>query len=223
MKLLALLLIVLVLYFLKKQISTLQWQKIVKSRTKALGSSAEELVMSLESVFLVFIFWTSLMMAIVLVIHLVHELFHIANVSRLWPANIPFIIIIPSVATIAVILQHMRDIILAITNAIILLVYLLFGLPLSMTIRPVSAGINYAQSSALLLLVVLITGPALYFVILFFPVCYLTKVYQLKFTLLEFILVAYLVYYVTSILISIMTEVLLRVLIRPLWRQQRMP
>ena len=138
------------------------------------------------------------------------------NISLLWRS------------TIVVIIQHMRDIILAITgNAVLLLVYmyLLLGLPLSMTLRPVSAGVNYAQSSALLFLVILITGPALYCVILIFPVCYLKEVYQLNFSLLEFLLVSYLVFFVTSILINIMTEVLLRVLIRPLWScwsQQRM-
>ena len=223
-KVLALLLIVLVLYVLKKQMTP---HKNTKSRSKARSvvSNAEDLVLSLESIFLTLIFWTCLLMAIVLAIHLVQEIFHIANVGSFWPANFPFIVVIPSLATVAVILQHMRAIILAISNAILLLVYLLFGLPLTMTFHPISAGISYAQSSALLFFVILITGPALYCVILILPVCYLKEVYKLNFSLVEFILLAYLIFFVTSIVINIMTEVLLKILIRPLWScrsQQRM-
>ncbi len=219
-KVAALVLFIIALFFLKKQLTSLQWYKNAaqyRSKSYSVSHSTTDLVTSLESVFLHFIFWICLLMALVLVIHLVQEIFHIANISHFWPANIPFIIIIPSLATGVVILQHMADIARTIANKVMLLVYFLFVLPLTLTFHPISVGMNYAQTSLLVCLVVFITGPALYYVIAVFPVCYILQVFKLKLPLVEFLLLAYLVFFATSIVISIMTEVLLKVLIKPLW------
>ena len=164
-----------------------------------------------------FISWTCLLMAAVFVIHLVQEIFLIAKIDNIWPTNIPFVIIIPSVATVAVVLQHIKDIILALSNAILLFVYTLFGLPVILTFNPAITGSQYARSSTLLLSVIIITLPLLYITVALFPVFYLWEVYQLKLPMMDFILLSYLVFFAMAILINIMGEVMLRILIKPLW------
>ena len=226
-KILALLLVVCILYVLKKQITAVQWQRNTYWQSpaayKPMGRSSRgspgAAVLAMESVFLQFLFWICLLMAVVLGLHLVQEMFLIANVGQLWPANIPFIIIIPSVATVAVVLQHIADIIHGIASAILLLFYTLFGLPLSLSVGPVVTGSQYAKTSHLLLSVTLLTIPFLYLVMAVFPVMYLWEVFQLKLPLLwfEFALLVYLVFFATAIVVHILGEVVLRVLIRPLW------
>ena len=141
-KILALLLIVCILYVLNKQITAVQWRRNTYWQSpaahKPMGGSSRgspgAAVLAMESVFLQFLLWICLLMAVVLGLHLVQEMFLIANVG---PANIPFIIVIPSVATVAVVLQHIADIIHGIASAILLFFYTLFGLPLSLSVGPV--------------------------------------------------------------------------------------
>lgn len=218
-KILALLLLVIILYFLKKQVNSVHWQRnaVYNTSRKTFVRSSRALVLSLEDIFFQFIFWICLVMSSFLGIHLLQEMFHIAKVQSFWPANVPFMIIIPSFATTVIIAQYLSDIVQAIVSAALLLVYVLFGLPLLMTFKPISAGFNYAQTSALLCVAVLITGPALYFTIAAFPMQYLYELFQLKLPLVEFLMLAYLVFFVTAIAINIMGEVLLKTFIRPLW------
>ena len=224
-KILALLLIVCILYILKKQITTIEWRRSTYWQSPAYrakgggsGGSPGAAVLAMESVFLQFLFWVCLLMAVVLGLHLVQEMFVIANVRNLWPANIPFIIIIPSVATVAVVLQHIADIIHGIANIILLLVYILIGLPLSLSVGPVVHGSQYAKTSHLLLSVTLLTIPFLYLAIAVFPMLYLREVFQLgQMSLFEFALLVYLVFFATAIVVNILGEVVLKVLIRPLW------
>ena len=226
-KILALLLLVCILYVLKKQLTALQWRRSTYWQSPAYkrtggggGGSPGAAVLLMESAFLQFLFWICLLMAVVLGLHLVQEIFLIANVGNLWPANIPFIIIIiPSVATIAVVLQHITDIIRGIAGTIMLLVYTVIALPLSLSVGPVISSSQYARTSHLLLSVTLLTIPFLYCAIAVFPALYLWEMLHLQqpLSLLEFALLVYLVFFATAIGVHILGEVVLRVLIRPLW------
>ena len=93
------------------------------AHSRAVGGNSTDIVRALEGAFLQFLYWACLLMAVVLVLHLVQEIFNVADVSSFWPANIPFIIIIPSLATAAVVLQYLTDIIRVIAGAVLLLVY----------------------------------------------------------------------------------------------------
>ena len=217
-KVLALLLIVCALYIIRKQRISLEWHRNAYRYSKArVGGNSVDIVRVLEGAFLQFLFWACLLMAVVLVLHLVQEMFHVANVSNFWPTNIPFIIIIPSAATAAVVLQHLTEIVHTIASAILLLFYGVFGLPVVLAANPVSKGSCYTQTSKLLTVVVIATTILLYIVTASFPVLYLWEVYQLKQPVLEFGLLVYLVFFATAIAINIMGEVMLIVLIKPLW------
>ena len=204
-KVLALLLIVCVLYILRKQITSVQWHRNAYRHSQAQavgGGHSGELVRALEGVFLQFLFWACLLMTLVLVLHLVHEILHITQINSFWPANIPLIIIIPSFATAAVILQYLTDIVHGITSAILLLLYCLFGYPLVLVVNPASKGSCYAQTSTLLSFVVLLTTILLYVVVATFPLLYLWEVFQLNQPVVEFVLLAYLVFFATAIVIN---------------------
>jgi len=224
-KILALLVRVCIIYILKKQITALEWRRNTYWQSPAYkqpgggsGGHPRAAVLFIESAFIKFLFWICLLMALVLGIHLVQEIFQIANVSNFWPSNIPFIIVIPSVASIAVILQHIGDIVQGIASTILLLMYTLVALPLSLSVGPVITSFQYARTSHLLLSVTLLTIPFLYAGIAVFPVLYLWEVFQLKISLFEFALLVYLVFFATAIVVHILGEVIRVVLIRPLWR-----
>ena len=221
-KVLALLLIVCALYIIRKQRISLEWHRnayrnAYRYSNARVGGNSVDIVRVLEGAFLQFLFWACLLMAVVLVLHLVREMFHVANVSNFWPTNIPFIIIIPSAATALVVLQHLTEIVHTIASAILLLFYGVFGLPVVLVANPVSKGSCYTQTSKLLTVVVIATTILLYIVTASFPVLYLWEVYQLKQPVLEFVLLVYLVFFATAIAINIMGEVMLIVLIKPLW------
>ena len=218
-KILALLLLVCVLYLLKKQITSIEWRRNTYwlSPARALGGSTGTLVLAVEEIFFKFVFWTCLLMAVVLVLHLVQQLFAIANVGNLWPKNVPFIIIIPSVAAFTVVLQHIGDFIHALASTLALLIYTLFGLPLSLSVSPALTGFQFARTSMLLLVAILTTIPFLYILVAVFPLLYLREVFQLKLSPLELALLVYIVFFATAIVVNILGEVVLRVLIKPLW------
>lgn len=117
----------------------LEWQRnAYRYKQARVGGSSVDVVQTMEGVFLQFLFWACLLMAVVLVLHLVQEIFHVANVSSFWPSNIPFIIIIPSAATAAVVLQYLSDIVHTIASAILFLFYGAFGLPVTLMVNPAS-------------------------------------------------------------------------------------
>ena len=217
-KVLAVVLLVCALYILRKQITSAQWHRQASWHRKTgyvVGSSAD-LVQSVEQALLQFLSWTCLLLCVVLVLHLVQEVFHIAQVNKIWPANVPFIIIIPSIATMAVILQYVKDISYAIASSILLLVHLIFGLPLFLVCSPLSTGSCYGRTSRLLSAVSFVTIALLYFTVSI-PVLYILEVFQLDKPLVWFVLVAYLVFFATAIVINILNEVMLMILIKPLW------
>ena len=218
-KIVGLFFIVCILYLLKKQLTSMQWRKNAYWHRARAGSrsSVGAVVLAMEGILLHFIFWTCLLMAVVLAIHLVQQVFLVAKVGRIWPSNVPFIVIIPSIATVAVILQYIGEIIHFIASAFVLMIYIVLGLPLNLSLGPAVNGKKYARTSSLLLLVVLTTYSFLYLAIAAFPLLYLWKVSQLKLSLLEFALLVYLVFFATAIAISIVGEVVLKVFIRPLW------
>ena len=112
---------------------------------------------------------------------------------------------------------YLTDIIHAIANAILLLFYCMFGYPLALVVNPASKGSCYARTSTLLSAVVLITTMMLYVVVATFPLLYLWEVFQLNEPVVEFVLLAYLVFFATAIVIHVMGEVMLWILIKPLW------
>lgn len=217
-KVLAVLLLVCALYILRKQITSAQWHRQASwhRKTGYVVGNSPDLVRSAEQALLQFLSWTCLLLTIVLVLHLGQEVFHIAHVSKLWPANVPFIIIIPSFATMAVILQYIKEISYGITSTILLLVHVIFGLPLLLVCSPLSTRSCYGQTSRLLSAVTLVTIALLYFTVSV-PLLFILEVFQLDKPLVWFVLVAYLVFFATAIAISILNEVMLAVLIKPLW------
>ena len=217
-KVLALLFIVLAAYFIGKQRTALKWQKTAYSRSPTrVGGSTADIAGALEGIFLQFLYWSCLLMAIVLVLHLIQEVFDVAHVSSIWPENIPFIMIIPSIATLGIILQYLADIISAIANALLLLLYCVFGLPCVLIHSPVSKGSCYVQSSNPLSAVLVLAIMVLYAVTASFPVVYLWEVFNLDKPVFEFVLLSYLVFFATAIAVHLLGEVMLIVVIRPLW------
>jgi prepilin signal peptidase PulO-like enzyme (type II secretory pathway) len=93
----------------------------------------------------------------------------------------------------------------------------MFGYPLALVVNPASKGSCYARTSTLLSAVVLITTMMLYVVVATFPLLYLWEVFQLNEPVVEFVLLAYLVFFATAIVIHVMGEVMLWILIKPLW------
>ena len=138
-------------------------------------------------------------MAVVFVIHLLQQVFLVADIQGLWPANIPLIIIIPSLATVAVVLQHIGDIMHAIVGMVLLLIYAVFGLALRLSVTPAHTGFQYARTSTLLFSVVLMTIPLLYFTVAVLPLLYLWEVLELDLPTPEFALLVYLVFFATAI------------------------
>ena len=116
---------------LKKQVTAVEWRRNSYWQSPAGGSSGA-VVLAIEGIILKFLLWSCLLMAVVFVIDLLQQVFLVADIQGLWPDNIPLIIIIPSLATVAVVLQHIGDIMHAIVGMVLLLIYAVFVLPLSL-------------------------------------------------------------------------------------------
>ena len=160
------------------------------------------------------IHFLSLILALMLAILIIGDIFEFT-----WPNSIPFIIIIPSLATVCAVLRSIREIVNTIGMLIRYVLYLIIELPINLFCNPVSRGLNYTKSSYLLTTILLIFYAVLYFVVSFFPVqLFLREVNESKITsILTIALLGYVIFYLTSVVTYILGCLILRYCIRPIW------
>lgn len=170
------------------------------------------ITVTLEEVFVQLIYWICLLMAGVLVFHLIGEVLHIT-----WPNRIPFLVIIPSLTILGTCLQYLMQIINAILMAIVVIFYYSIGLPFNMIWSPVFKGSCYTRSFSILSTLLFMLYILLYGLVLYLPLLYLREFIKSQNSVLEVVLVVYVVLYVTAIAINIVGEALLFMCVRPMW------
>lgn len=168
----------------------------------------------LEHVVLQTIHSLGLVLALMLAILIIGDIFDFT-----WPNTIPFIIVIPSLATVCAVLQSIREIVYTIGMLIRYVLYLIIELPINLIYNPVSRGSNYTKSSYLLTTIFFIFYALLYFVVTFFPLqLFLRKVNESNITsILTIALLGYIIFYLTSVVTYILGCLILSYCIRPMW------
>lgn len=168
----------------------------------------------LENVVLQTIHSLGLILALMLAILIIGDIFEIA-----WPNTIPFIIVIPSLATVYAVLQSIREIVFTIGMLIRNILYLIIELPINLIWNPVSRGSNYTKSSYFLTTIFFIFYAVLYFVVTFFPVqLFLRMVNESNITSILIIgLLGYAIFYLTSVVTYMLGCLILNYCIRPVW------
>lgn len=184
--------------------------KYARQKTTKRGESG--ITVTLEEVFLQLMYWICLLMAGVLVFHLIGEVLHIT-----WPNRIPFLVIIPSLTMLGVCLQYLMQIVNAILMAIMVIIYYSIGLPFNLIWNPIFKGSHYTRYSSILSTLLFILYILLYFLIPYLPMLYLKEFLRSQNSVLEVVLVVFVVFYVTAIIIHIVGEALLFMCVRPMW------
>lgn len=177
-------------------------------------NSAPSIFYVLERVVLQTIHSLGLLLALMLAILIIGDIFEFT-----WPNSIPFIIVIPSLATVCAVLQSIREIVNTIGMLIRYVLYLIIELPINLIYNPVSRGSNYTKSSYLLTAILLIFYAVLYFVVTFFPVqLFLREVNKSNITsIFTIALLGYVIFYLTSVVTYILGCLILEYCIRPIW------
>ena len=170
--------------------------------------------MFLEEFLLQIIHSLSLVSALILALLIVSDIFNVAL-----PDNIPFIVIIPSLATVFAMLQSVKVIICTILAMLHYLIYVTILLPLNMIIHPASQGSKYvSQSYTLLSASVFVFNAVLYCFITYVPVqIFVHEIIKRDTSILIKILFGYVTFYVTSVVTYILGQIILSYGIKPLW------
>ena len=164
-----------------------------------------------EDTVLQMVYSLCLVLALVLVLQSVKELFHIS-----WPSSVPFVILIPSLTTLAVLYQNLVAIVKAILVFLRFVPYITIEVPINMGWDPVTKGSGYMRG-VLLQLVICVTYLLLYIIIPYGAFSLMIHLVRSEESVLKCMLICYGVFYATTLAINVVGGVVLAYLIRPVW------
>ncbi len=164
-----------------------------------------------EDTVLQIVYYLCLVLALVMVLQLVKDLFQIS-----WPFSVPFVILIPSLTTLAILYQHLVVAVKAILALLRFIPYVTIEVPINMGLDPVTRGSNYMRGIPLQL------GTCVTYLLLYSFVpygAYLLMVYLIRSeeSILKCLLICYGVFYAATLVISVLGAIILSHLIRPIW------
>ena len=167
--------------------------------------------------FLDIMFCLCIVLSFVLVLQLLKEHFNV-----MWPHSIPFIILIPSLTTLAILFQHLKAIFKVIFTLLRLILYVIIEYPIIKAVDPVTTGgsrSGYMMTVPFLQIVIYI----IIYGLIPFVAWVLTVdilLVQWETSILKFLLILYVVCYASAMLVSATNSLLISMIIRPLWAFQ---
>ena len=207
--------------FATKFVALLAWlsavlvcKKIASENSNTRRGRNRLVLVTLEELILQFLYWTFMLMVLVLAVHLVGETCQIA-----WPRNIPLIFIIPSMTTLGLCLQHLVAIFKAIWKFTMRITYWIFGLPFDLFRRPASTGYTYYANSSILLstIVCTIVLPLYSFALFFLMTFFESFLKRRKISPFQTVLASYVIFVVTALVVCGIWAFFHRFFIRPAW------
>lgn len=164
-----------------------------------------------ENTILQVVYCLCLVLAVVLVLQLVKDLFDIS-----WPHSVPFVVLIPSVTTLAILYQHLVSAVKAIISLLRLIPYIMIEVPVNMGYDPVVKGASYMRSVPLQLGMCIIYF-TLYCFIPYGAYLLVDYLVQSEESLWKRAVIAYVVFYATAMLINVTATLMISHLVRPVW------
>ena len=168
--------------------------------------------MIVESTLLQIVYCLCLALALVLVLQLVKGLFNIS-----WPHSIPLVAIVPSLTTLAILYQHLMATVKAILALLWFIPYVIIGVPINMSLDPVTKGSGYMKTIIPLQLGMCVIFLVLYSLVPYGAYLVIDHFVQSEKSILKCMLIAYGVFYAASIVISVIGALIISQLIRPIW------
>ncbi len=166
-----------------------------------------------EQIIVCLLYYICLFMAIVMAFHLVTEV-----TQMTWPKHFPIIIIIPSIATLSMCLQHIVGIFKAIWKLIKQLIYCVFGLPINLFRNPLTSGFTYySNSSVPVSIAVAFVILPLYSFALAFLLGAVEYYLKRKVSPFQTVLASYVLFIITALAVYVIWMLFLRAFVRPMW------
>jgi len=166
---------------------------------------------TIENTLLQILYSLCMVVALVLVLQLVKDLFHLS-----WPNSVPFVFLIPSLTTLAILYQHFVVTVKAILVLLRFIPYVIIEIPINMGLDPVKKGSKYMMNIPLQLVMCVIYF-ILYLIVPYGAGMLLIYLISSEQSILRSLLIGYGIFYVATLLIGMMGAALLSSLIRPVW------
>ncbi len=166
----------------------------------------------MENTILQVMYCLCLLLAMVLVLHLVKDLFNIS-----WPHSVPLVLIIPSLATLVIIYQHLVTTVEAILTLLRFIPYVIIEIPINMGLDPVTKGSGYMKTMLPLQLGMCIIYLILYSFVPYGAYLLMAYLLQSEESILKCMLVGYGVFCGATVVINVLGVLIISYVIRPVW------
>ena len=181
------------------------------SRWQLRGRNHNSVAKTIENTVLEVIYCLCLVSSLVLILQLLKELVNITQLNQF-----PIVVLIPSLTTLAILYQHLK----AFFALLRYIPYLVIELPIAKGMDPVTKGSGYMSTIVPLQLLMCIIYLILYSFIPLGAYWILDYLRQSEKSTLKCILLAYCVFYATTIVLSLAGAFIISQLIRPVWAIQ---
>lgn len=190
--------------------------KLIAGRESFLWRRRRSHTMSaaIENTVLQTVYCLCVLMAMILVVQLIKDLFQIS-----WPHSVPFIVVIPSLATLAILYQHLAVTVKTIFSVLQFIPYVIIEFPINMGLDPVTKGSVYMRGILLQL------GMCVIYLLLYSFVPYgaymlFDYLAQSEKSVLKCLLIGYGVFVAATMIINVLSAIILTHIIRPIWAFQ---
>ncbi len=166
----------------------------------------------MENTVLQVMYCLCLLVAMVWVLQLVKDLFNIS-----WPHSVPLVVIIPSLATLVIIYQHLVTTVKAVLTLLRLIPYVIIEIPINMGLDPVTKGSGYMKTMLPLQLGMCIIYLILYSFVPYGAYLLMAYLLQSEESILKCMLVGYGVFCGATMVINVLGVLIISYVIRPVW------
>ena len=182
-----------------------------RHRWQLRGRNHNSVAETIENTILQLIYCLCLVSSLVLILQLLKELVNISQLN-----TFPIVVVIPSLTTLAILYQHLKAFLVLLRY----IPYLVVELPIAKGMDPVTKGSGYMRTILPLQLLMCIIYLTLYSFIPLGAYWILDYLWQSEKSTLKCILLAYCVFYATTIVLSLAGAFIISQLIRPVWAFQ---
>lgn len=182
-----------------------------RHRWQLRGRNHSSVAETIENTILQLIYCLCLVSSLVLMLQLLKELVNISQLN-----TFPIVVLIPSLTTLAILYQHLKAFLVLLRY----IPYLVVELPIAKGMDPVTKGSGYMRTILPLQLLMCIIYLILYSFIPLGAYWILDYLWQSEKSTLKCILLAYCVFYATTIVLSLAGAFIISQLIRPVWAFQ---
>ena len=167
---------------------------------------------TVENTVLQIVYSLCLLIALVLVLQLLRDLFNIS-----WPHAIPLVVIVPSLATLVILYQHLVATVKFVLTLLRLIPYVIIKLPINMGLNPVTKGSGYMETILPLQLCMCIIYLVLYSFVPYGAYLLLDYLTQSEESVLKCLLIGYGVFCGATMMIGVLGALIIKLFIRPMW------